>query len=573
MNKENIPIIIQVTTRSILFEAKVLALLTEEDTVQSYLVKRLKKFWPGPVVLATSNSPMDDCLVEEGEKLGIKVFRGAQENLILRLLKAARETGCQDFVRVYGSYPLTDLQSLDRLVEEHLALGMEYSYNEHPQGVPWGTGCEVINARSLERIANLSLSPEQKEAGTLYIRQNPDIFKIQLSVSPWTRLNLKLALETEKDLFLLRDIVRHLPEVDLPSIIEYLDGHPILARSNQEFPPNEVGLEKLYLHPYKIEALIHQKPGIDLTYPISVELSLTNRCNLNCLYCSDRGLRKREGLQSELSEATLFRLFDDLKEGGAQGVVIEGGGEPTLHPNFERIILKLQEIELPVGLITNGVVPLPSDILAAFEWIRVSLDSSTAEEFYSLKGRDEFERVLLNIYNYAAGCQTVGVGYVVTNSNTREIETLILRLRKYGVSYIQLRAVIDNPELAPGEKGLGYLKRYQTQNFSVVMDGLQDNAGGNNACLPCKAHNLTSVIGADASVYLCGRLNIYDWLSPIGNIGQQPFREIWMGSERRRQALQVLDAKFCSEHCPPCRLTKYNKLLKRLEQTRSPHFV
>jgi hypothetical protein len=43
--------------------------------------------------------------------------------------------------------------------------------------------------------------------------------------------------------------------------------------------------------------------------------------------------------------------------------------------------------------------------------------------------------------------KTAGVGYVATNSNTSEIETLILRLRKYGVSYLQLRAVIDYPEL------------------------------------------------------------------------------------------------------------------------------
>lgn len=574
VNKADIPIIIQATTRSNLFEAKVLAPLTVEDTVQSYLVKRLKKFWAGPILLATSNSAMDDRLVEEGEKLGIKIFRGPQENLILRLWEAARKTGCQQFVRVYGSYPLTDLKSMERLVEEHLALEMEYSYNEHPQGVPWGMGCEVINIKTLERIVDLNLSAEQKEAGTLYIRQNPDVFKIHRSISSLTRLNLKLALETEKDLFLLRDIVRHLPEVDLFSVIGYLDDHPILATSNQEFPPNEVGLEKLYLHPDKIKPLIHQRDqAIDLTYPISVELSLTNRCNLNCSYCSDRGLRKRQGLQRDLSDDSLFRLFEDLKTGGTQGVVIEGGGEPTLHTDFEKIIRKLQEIGLPMGLITNGVLPLSSDILTAFEWIRVSLDSSTAEEFYSLKGRDEFEKVLLNIYNYAARCPAVGVGYVVTNGNTSEIETLILRLRQYGVSYIQLRAVIDNPKLAPRTMDMGYLKRYQTQSFSVIVDGLQDNAGGSNACLPCKAHNLTTVIGADGSVYLCGRLNIYDWLSPIGNIDQQSFKEIWMGPERRRQALQVLDAEFCTAHCPPCRLTKYNKLLKRLEQTKSPHFI
>ena len=411
VTESTIPIIIQATNRSTLFEAKVLARLTEEHTVQSYLVKRLQKFWSGPILLATSKNHMDDSLVAEGERLGIEIFRGAQENLIWRLWEAARKLGVQHFVRVFGSYPLTDLQSMARLVAEHLTTGAEYSYNEHRQGVPWGMGCEVIKTKTLEKMADLNLSLEQKEAGTLYIRQNPDHFKIHRSDSPLTRLNLKLALETGKDLFLLRDIVHHLPEVDLPSVLEYLDAHPIFALSNQEFPANEVGLEKLYLHPAKIDHLILQRDHkIDLTYPISAEVSLTNRCNLNCLYCSDRGLRQRQGLHSELSEATLNRLFEDLKAGGTQGVVIEGGGEPTLHPNFAQIIRKLMKVGLPAGLITNGVLPLPADILQAFEWIRVSLDSSTPEEFCSLKGRDAFDQVLYNIYSYASHCPTVELG-------------------------------------------------------------------------------------------------------------------------------------------------------------------
>ena len=36
-------------------------------------------------------------------------------------------------------------------------------------------------------------------------------------------------------------------------------------------------------------------------------------------------------------------------------------------------------------------------------------------------------------------------------------------------------------------------------------------------------------------MYLCGRLNIYDWLQPIGNIKNQTFHEIWNGSERKKQ--------------------------------------
>ncbi len=40
-----------------------------------------------------------------------------------------------------------------------------------------------------------------------------------------------------------------------------------------------------------------------------------------------------------------------------------------------------------------------------------------------------------------------------------------------------------------------------------------------NDNLPCVANSITSIISGDGNyVYLCGRLNIYDWIPPIGNI-------------------------------------------------------
>lgn len=570
-----LPIIIQATNRSRVFESKVLARLTADDTVLAYLIRRLKRFWAGPLLLATSNEEIDDTLAQAARTLNVPCFRGAQHNLISRLSAAATEMKWDHFVRVYGSYPLIDLPSLTQLVEGHLAREADYSYNEHRLGVPWGMGCEVIETQALKKLADFELSPEQEEAGTLFIRQNPGFFKVFRLDSPLTRSNLKLALETEKDLFLLGDIISHVPEPDLASVVAYLDAHPLLAGSNQqESPPQEVGLEKLYLHPRKMAALLNlAKDEVDQTYPISVELSLTNRCNQRCIWCSDGDLRKRQGVQCTLDEATLWRLFDDLKAGGTAGVVLEGGGEPTLHPGFDRVVSKLREVGLAVGLITNGLINLCPDTVKDMEWIRVSLDASTPEEFQACKGHDGFERVLSNIYNFATHCPTVGIGYVVTKGNTYDLESLVLRLRRYGVSYIQFRPVIDCPELAPVDVDLSYLQRYQNPAFSVILDGMRENVLASNGGLPCKAHSLTTVIGADGSVYLCGRLNIHSWFPPMGNIREATFQEIWQGSARSKQARQVLESRFCDTYCPQCRLAKFNQLFVRLERTRSTHFI
>ena len=150
MSNLQIPIIIQATNYSLLFASKVLARLTDDCTVLAYLVNRLKGFWPGADSAGHQQRPGDDSLAVAGQSAGIAISRGDQDNLISRLSAAAQQLECSHFVRVYGSYPLTDLQSLAELAEKHLASGVEYSYNEHRFGVPWGLGCEVISRPDLE---------------------------------------------------------------------------------------------------------------------------------------------------------------------------------------------------------------------------------------------------------------------------------------------------------------------------------------------------------------------------------------------------------------------------------------
>ena len=125
-----LPVIIQATNRSRVFESKVLARLTDDDTVLAYLIKRLKRFWPGPLLLATSDDQIDDTLAEAARALSIPCFRGAQSNLISRLSAAATQSHSEHFVRVYGSYPLVDLPSLAQLVEGHLSLQVDYILQE-----------------------------------------------------------------------------------------------------------------------------------------------------------------------------------------------------------------------------------------------------------------------------------------------------------------------------------------------------------------------------------------------------------------------------------------------------------
>lgn len=563
--------IIQATYTSNVFPGKSMVVIAGE-TVLEHIVKRIKKVkYVLGIILTTTNIPEDDPLVEEAKRLAIGVFRGCETDLISRLSETVRHLDGETILKINGNYPLFDPDLANLLIEEHFRGGFEFSYNEHINGTLYGTGCEVIRKQILLELDKRELTAEQREGGTLYFHQNEPEFRVKRMPYPHPRPHYKVCFDTEKDLKLIDFILKNLPSPYTEEIIELLDNNPVLVESNRHETVQEVGLEKLYLFPEKLAALINKGASEpDHTYPISVELSLTNRCNFNCVWCSDKDLRMRR--KGDLDLEVVSKLLLDLKSNGTKGIVLEGGGEPTLHKNFEDVISLAYDLGFGVGLITNGSKTLKNHIADKLEWIRVSVDASNREEHKSLKGNNLFEEVMSNIKVYCSSKATVGIGYVVTSRNISSLDSLILRLSNFGVCYIQFRPVIDHPKLDTNID-LSYLKRYETSKFSVIIDGMYQNILEGNDGLPCTAYSLTTVITADGGVYLCGRLNIYPWFKPIGNINKESFRDIWFGEKRAEQSKMVSDPQFCKRYCPRCRLTKFNQLFNRLVKIKTRNFI
>lgn len=337
----------------------------------------------------------------------------------------------------------------------------------------------------------------------------------------------------------------------------------------------EIGLEKLFLFPDKLKKMleISESGENDNTFPINVELSLTNRCNFNCVWCSDKAIKEAFG--GDLGKDIIFKLFEDLGKNGTRGVCIEGGGEPTLYRDFKDVVLKAQECGLKLGMLTNGSIFNYEEVLDNFEFVRVSLDVANEEQMRTLKKFDSLEIVMNNLKRM---CElrkdtVIGVGYVLSDKNIENLENMIIRLKEIGVDYIYIRPVIDHPELTAKEFDATIYTKYTDEKFTVIVRGMEENTITGNANLPCISHSLTTIVTADGNVHLCGRLNIYkDWM-PMGNLYKESFSEIWKGEERKRQAALVRNGDFCSKKCPACRLTKFNRFVADLDKTRTKNFI
>ena len=108
--------------------------------------------------------------------------------------------------------------------------------------------------------------------------------------------------------------------------------------------------------------------------PIMLELAPTNKCDLNCIFCSvaNRGQSKELSLNEIVNAVTQFKHL------GLLAIELTGGGDPLCHPDIGKIVDVLFTMELDLGLITNGLrlnTSLTQRQLRKFEWIRISLNT------------------------------------------------------------------------------------------------------------------------------------------------------------------------------------------------------
>jgi cyclic pyranopterin phosphate synthase len=131
-----------------------------------------------------------------------------------------------------------------------------------------------------------------------------------------------------------------------------------------------------------------------------VRISVTDRCNLRCVYCMPESQTFRP-LPHLMTREEIRRAAHLLAGFGVTKVRVTGG-EPTTRPDLVEIVRDLSEIGFASGiaLSTNGVLfpRMAHDLLAAgLTKVNVSLDAAEAEHFRKLTRRDHLKPVLDSI--------------------------------------------------------------------------------------------------------------------------------------------------------------------------------
>lgn len=329
--------------------------------------------------------------------------------------------------------------------------------------------------------------------------------------------------------------------------------------------------QKLFAHMDRL--LVLQEGGMPV--PVNVEIDLSNRCSLGCEWCHFAYTHTRGPLKGkrakpdgaiaggDLMDTELaFSIIDQLADAGVCSITWTGGGEPTLHPDFDDVIEHAAG-RLAQGIYTHGG-HIDDDRAALLKehltFVYVSLDAANADDYKRDKGVDRFHQVCSNVVRLveADGDAAVGVGYLVTPTNWRRVWEAASLVHKLGADYIQFRPTIMYEQGHPDAlaEDTAWVTRaleelQQLAHFDhVIVDTdrfrvYQEWAG--HSYHTCFWSGLQTVITPNGKAWTCVNKREHPG-AELGDLSQEPFSDVW---SRSRIAKVSSDCRvMCRGHLP-----------------------
>lgn len=347
-----------------------------------------------------------------------------------------------------------------------------------------------------------------------------------------------------------------------------------------------------YISPSKVFAHLDRMASWragDKAAPVTVEIDLTNVCSLGCQSChfshthlagpwATKPRQSPEGFESTGRVADidmLRRAFDDMAAVGVRGLVLSGGGEPTLHPKFDEILAATERFD--VGMYTlGGHIASHSGraevIGARCQWVVVSLDCVDGDTYAAEKGvpAKRFDEACAGIRALSGQSCVVGVSFLLHRDNWMHAHAMRRVAMDLGATYVTFRPTVeprseDVTQLQPG-------REWVTDALPVIeaLSDLPDvevdprrfrefRDWDGRAYATCYGVRMVTQITPDGRVWICPNRRGLPG-SALGDLTTESFRDIWA-----RHPGQWTDFSQCRAMC---RLHMLNEVLAPVFEAR-----
>lgn len=286
----------------------------------------------------------------------------------------------------------------------------------------------------------------------------------------------------------------------------------------------------------------------NIFFPTSITIKLTNRCNLNCMFCSQGNAKN--------VEIDLDVVKNVLKEAKIYGVceVIYTGGEPLLYSHIQEIIEYGKKLGLHQLLVTNGINLDKYTQLIVSNINNVGISIHGNEEIHdAIVGfNGAYKKVATNIERLTQyrNAPYITLNFTISEKNVNCIDHVISFSKQYGC---HLRVARLN-KIGRSENNKNIQELIDTFfdhlvddseiQVSNVIPACQISNNKKYLCHGCSAGIVSVCIEADASVKICATSN-----HSFGSMKTNSLYEIWNNQE----FLGFRSLKWLPDFCKNCR--------------------
>lgn len=205
--------IVQARMASSRLPGKVLSDIEGEPMLVREVERALQAKMVHQLIVATSDDPEDDPIVDLCRDRGYACYRGASLDVLDRFYQAAALYHAEIIVRITGDCPLIDPSLIDQTVEAFRSADplVDFAANRLPdeRTYPVGTDTEVCSFSALERAWVETSKPHHREHVMPYLYEDRERFRTLLVRSDTDYSQYRWTVDTEEDLEVIRKVFDH----------------------------------------------------------------------------------------------------------------------------------------------------------------------------------------------------------------------------------------------------------------------------------------------------------------------------------------------------------------------------
>ena len=190
------------------------------------------------IVVATSDNPRDDAIVDWAKENDVTVVRGPEDNVLARFARAAELLDADVIVRVNSDAPFLDSGFIDHLIGALLEQDGDYVLLEEGAETAH-EGVDPFTRRALDKLMmDAADDPAAREHVTGYFKLHPDFVRIARAPAypAFDRPGARLTIDTPDDLAFVEAVHERLAatagEASLSDLLLLLEREPELRAMN-----------------------------------------------------------------------------------------------------------------------------------------------------------------------------------------------------------------------------------------------------------------------------------------------------------------------------------------------------